>query len=242
MATFLEIHKANIGYAQPLISEVDLSLGLGDICLLVGNNGVGKTTLMKSILGQIKPLKGQIFLNKKPIEEYTPSALAEQVAVVFSKAQVPEYYTTKDLISLGKYQQYPYYFELNAKDKEEVEQVIARLGLERYQDYLLTELSDGNLQKAFIGRALVQQTPMVILDEPTTHLDEDNKVMILELLQDIAERDNKLILFSSHDWRLAKGFVNKIWWVKDQKIKSGTADTLKKETYPTIDDVFEYLK
>lgn len=238
----LAFKNTTIGYSEPLIKNINTELHQGQLTLLIGNNGVGKTTLMRTILGQIKALKGQILLGGKKIEDYMPLELAKQVSVVFSKAQAPEYYTTRDLISLGKYQYYPYYFELNSKDKEEVEQVIERLGLTQYQDYLLSELSDGNLQKAFIGRALIQQTPMLILDEPTTHLDEENKVMILELLRDIAQRDNKLIFFSSHDWRLAKGFVNTIWWIKDQKIKSGTSHNLKKEIYPKIEDVLGYLE
>ena len=209
---FLQLKKTGIGYKTPLIKGVETSLKLGEVCLLIGNNGVGKTTLIKSILNQIPVLDGEIFLNKKNIKILSSKEIAEQVAIVFSKSQVPANYTLKDLISLGKYIHYPYYFELNDSDRQEVDEIIESLNLNQYKDFQLQKLSDGNLQKAFIGRALAQNSPFIILDEPTTHLDEENKIIILKLLRNLAKKQNKLILFSSHDWRLAKEFSDKIWW------------------------------
>ncbi len=223
---FLEIKNTNIGYHQPLISEVNTSLELGDVCLLIGNNGVGKTTLIKSILHQVPTLKGEIILKGKNIQNLSVKEIAEQIAIVFSKSPIPNNYTTTDLISLGKYIHYPYYFELDNEDKEEVQQIIKELNLSQYADLPLQKLSDGNLQKTFIGRALAQNSPFIILDEPTTHLDEFNKINILSFLRKIAKEKNKLILFSSHDWRLAKEFSDKIWFVKDQQLFSGTAEDL----------------
>jgi iron complex transport system ATP-binding protein len=129
------------------------------------------------------------------------------------------------LISLGKYIHYSFYFKLNETDKLEITEIINKLNLSEYQNKKLTELSDGNLQKAFIGRALAQNSPFIILDEPTTHLDEENKLTILSLLRNLAKSENKLILFSSHDWRLAKEFSDKIWWIKD---KNSLAESPKK--------------
>lgn len=221
---FLEIKNAAIGYSNPLISEIDSSLELGEVCLLMGNNGIGKTTLIKSILGQNKLLKGEISINGKSIQKLDSNEIASQIAIVFSKAEIPDNYTVMDLISLGKYIHYPYYFKLNETDKKEISEIINKLHLSEYQNKKLTELSDGNLQKAFIGRALAQNSPFIILDEPTTHLDEENKLMILSLLRNLAKSENKLILFSSHDWRLAKEFSDKIWWIKDKKLISGISE------------------
>lgn len=223
---FLELKNTDIGYKAPLIKGVKTSLKLGEVCLLIGNNGIGKTTLIKSILNQIPVLAGEIFLDQKNINTLSSKEIAEQIAVVFSKSQIPANYTLVDLISLGKYIHYPYYFELNQADKEEVEQIIESLHLSQYRDFPLNRLSDGNLQKAFIGRALAQNSPMIILDEPTTHLDEENKIIILKILRNLAEEHNKLILFSSHDWRLAKEFSDQIWYVKDQKLQTGIAEDI----------------
>ena len=223
---FLQIKNTTIGYQKPLISEVNASLDFGDVCLLIGNNGVGKTTLIKSILNQIPTLKGEIFINKKSNKKLTDKEIAEQIAVVFSKAQIPANYTTEDLISLGKFIHLPYYYKLEKEHLEDVNNIISQLKLEEYRTTLLQKLSDGNLQKAFIGRALAQNSPVIILDEPTTHLDEENKIIILKLLRDLAKNHDKIILFSSHDWRLAKEFADKIWFINDEKLEEGLAEDI----------------
>lgn len=222
----LEINQANIGYNKTLISNANANLNLGEVCLLIGNNGVGKTTLIKSILHQIPILSGEISINHKKVQQLSVKEIAEYIAVVFSKSIIPQNYTVEDLISLGKYIYYPFYFELKKEDREEVLYIIEELDLVQYKNTLLKNLSDGNLQKAFIGRALTQNSSIIILDEPTTHLDEKNKIIILKTLRKLAREQNKLILFSSHDWRLAKEFADKIWYVKDNQLYSGIVEDI----------------
>lgn len=223
---FLELKNTTIGYNTPLIEGVETDLGSGEIGLLIGNNGVGKTTLIKSILHQIPVLGGEVLLSQKNVKDLSNKEIAEQVAVVFSKSQIPANYTLTDLVSLGKYIHYPYYFELTKSDKLEVEEIIESLNLSQYRDFPLQKLSDGNLQKAFIGRALAQNSPMIILDEPTTHLDEENKIIILKLLRQLAKNQNKIILFSSHDWRLSKEFADKIWLINGKKLEAGITEDI----------------
>jgi len=220
----LQIKQAKIGYDKTLISNINADLNLGEVCLLIGNNGVGKTTLIKSILHQNSLLEGEIFINNKNVNELSVKEVAENIAVVFSKSVIPQNYTVEDLISLGKYIYYPFYFELKQEDREEVKEIIHELDLTQYKNTLLRNLSDGNLQKAFIGRALTQNSPIIILDEPTTHLDEKNKLIILKTLRKLAKQQNKLILFSSHDWRLAKEFADKMWYIKDSHLYSGIVE------------------
>lgn len=221
---YLQIKQANIGYNTTLISDANASLNLGDVCLLIGNNGVGKTTLIKSILHQNPLLKGDILIDHKNVKELSVKQIAENIAIVFSKAVIPTHYTVEDLISLGKYIHYPFYFELKNVDRKEVSNIIDELDLTQYKNTTLSNLSDGNLQKAFIGRALTQNSPIIILDEPTTHLDEKNKIIILKTLRKLAKEQNKMILFSSHDWRLAKEFADKIWYIKDHKLFTGIVE------------------
>ncbi len=220
----LKLQQADIGYSTTLISKADTHLNLGEVCLLIGNNGVGKTTLIKSILHQIPLLSGDIFIKDKNIRYLSVKEIAEQIAVVFSTSPIPQNYTVEDLISLGKYIYYPFYFELKKEDREEVTEIIRELDLSQYKHTLLKDLSDGNLQKAFIGRAITQNSPIIILDEPTTHLDEKNKIIILKTLRKLAKEQNKLILFSSHDWRLAKEFADKIWYLKEGTLYSGIVE------------------
>ncbi|MCD0478350.1 ABC transporter ATP-binding protein [Chryseobacterium sp. LC2016-29] len=239
----LQIKQANIGYDKTLISNANASLNLGDVCLLIGNNGVGKTTLIKSILHQNSLLNGEILINNKNIKHLSVKEIAENIAIVFSKAVIPQNFTVEDLISLGKYIYYPFYFELKKEDREEVSNIILELDLEQYKNTLLKNLSDGNLQKTFIGRALTQNSPIIILDEPTTHLDEKNKIIILKTLRKLAKEQNKLILFSSHDWRLAKEFADKIWYVKNQELFSGIVeDVLLKHDELTNASLFQVNK
>lgn len=238
--SFLTIESLAIGYKNSLVKEIKTSLQLGDVALLIGNNGVGKTTLIKTILNQISPQKGTIFFNHQNHQELSVKEIAHRISIVFSKSEIPLHYTVRDLISLGKYIHYPYYFQLKKDDEFEIQEIITKLQLEAYQDLPLQQLSDGNLQKAFIGRALAQNTPMIILDEPTTHLDETNKIAILKLLRTIAKKENKVILFSSHDWRLAKEFADKLWYIKNEKCYTGiTEDVLLQHqelTQPTLFD------
>lgn len=223
---YLDLKNISVGYDTPLIQGAETSLDSGDICLLIGNNGVGKTTLIKSILNQTPLLSGEIRLESKNLTKLSATEIAKYIAVVFSKSPVPANFTLWDLVALGKFVHYPYYFELTEIHKKEVEEIIENLNLHQYRNFYLHQLSDGNLQKAFIGRALAQDTPMIILDEPTTHLDEENKIMILKLLRDLARKDNKLILFSSHDWRLAKEFADKMWLLYDGKIDAGITEEI----------------
>lgn len=239
----LQINQANIGYDKTLISNATASLKLGDVCLLIGNNGVGKTTLIKSILHQNSLLGGEILINCKNVKNLSVKEIAENIAIVFSQATVPQNFTVEDLISLGKYIYYPFYFELKKEDRDEVSYIIEELDLVHYKQTPLKNLSDGNLQKAFIGRALTQNSPIIILDEPTTHLDEKNKIIILKTLRKLAKEQNKLILFSSHDWRLAKEFADKIWYVKNQQLFSGIVeDVLTQHSELTNASLFQVNK
>lgn len=226
MNEFLELKNLSIGYKKTLVSEINTEASLGEVILLIGNNGVGKTTLIKTLLKQNQILKGEVLISHKSLKTISQRDIAEDIAIVFSKAEIPTNYTVEELVNFGKYIHYPYYFKIDEKDKTEISEIISKLNLEQYRHTQLQHLSDGNLQKAFIGRALAQNSPIIILDEPTTHLDEDNKLIILKLLRSLAKTQNKLILFSSHDWRLAREFADKIWWIRDQKLNSGITEEI----------------
>lgn len=226
MIPFLQLSNIDVGYTTPLIKNISTSANLGDVILLMGNNGVGKTTLIKTLLNQIKILSGTITINSQDIRHLSQQSIAEQIAIVFSKAEIPSNYTVEELITFGKFIHYPFYFRIDDNDKIEIDVIIESLNLDCYRKTQLQHLSDGNLQKAFIGRALAQNSPMIILDEPTTHLDDENKLMILNLLRNLATSHNKLILFSSHDWRLSSQFADSIWWVKAEQLFANIAEEL----------------
>ncbi len=111
----LKLEHLDIGYQRALVKDICAELKLGEVCLLMGNNGQGKTTLIKSILGENKLLNGDILLAEKSINTLSALQIAKKISVVFSKATIPNGFTVKDLVSLGKYIHYPYYFSLNKK-------------------------------------------------------------------------------------------------------------------------------
>ena len=223
---FIQLKNLQIGYDKPLITNINTYLKQGDVCLIIGNNGIGKTTLIKTLLRQIPILSGEIFINNKNLKKLSLDDISKLISIVFSKTEIPNNYTTNDLISFGKFTHYNYYIKLSQKDNQEIENIIKKLNLENYKNHYLKTLSDGNFQKALIGRALAQNTPFIILDEPTNHLDEQNKISILKILRNMAKKMGKTILFSSHDWRLATKFSDKIWYIKDKTLFSGLTEDI----------------
>lgn len=223
---FIQLKKLQIGYDKPLITNINTYLKQGDVCLIIGNNGIGKTTLIKTLLRQIPILSGEIFINNKNLKKSSLDDISKLISIVFSKTEIPNNYTTNDLISFGKFTHYNYYIKLSQKDNQEIENIIKKLNLQNYKNHYLKTLSDGNFQKALIGRAIAQNTPFIILDEPTNHLDEQNKISILKILRNMAKKMGKTILFSSHDWRLATKFSDKIWYIKDKTLFSGLTEDI----------------
>ena len=225
----VSLSQVKIGYRETLVHIPRADLQSGSVTLLVGDNGAGKTTLLKTILGEIPAISGDLMLYDTPINEFTSKQIALKMAVVFSKAEVPKQYTVFDLIALGKFVHYPYYFRLSYEDEQHVHQIIDELFLGEYRYKNLHELSDGNLQKAFIGMALAQQTPIILLDEPTTHLDQKNKIKLLVLLRTIAREMGKAILLSSHDWQMAMTYADAIWLIEGQCLHAGLCEDVQWE-------------
>lgn len=204
----LEAKAISIGYrdkkmVKTVANDLKIELRKSKLIALVGINGIGKSTLLKTITGIQKPLEGTVLLNKKNIEHYSTSELAQQMSVVLTEQLPPSNLTVFELVALGRQPYTNWLGNLTSEDIAKVNEAIRLTQIEHLAQKKHFEISDGQLQKVLIARALAQDTPLIILDEPTTHLDLLHKFTLLQLLQKLAKETEKCILFSTHDIDLA---------------------------------------
>lgn len=204
-----------IGYESkkahtPIIQDISISLNTGELCAIVGVNGIGKSTLLRT-LGKVQPkLSGNILLNGKNLEDYAALDLATQLSVVLTEPIASKNLTVFELIALGRLPYTNWLGTLTEIDKIHIENCLRQLDLNDLQHKHCYELSDGQLQRVFIARAMVQDTPVILLDEPTTHLDLYHKVQIFKLLKHLAGEHQKTIVFTTHEIDLAIQLCDKI--------------------------------
>lgn len=191
--------KENIVIAENL----NLNLQEGKLVTLIGANGIGKSTLLRTLCGIQKPLSGSVLLNDKDILKYEPLSLAQNLSLVLTDKLPPSNLTVFELVALGRQPYTNWLGKLSDIDLEKVNQAIELTQIQHLSNKKHHEISDGQLQKVLVARALAQDTPLIILDEPTTHLDLLHKVSIFKLLKKLSEATNKCILFSTHDIDLA---------------------------------------
>ena len=197
-----------IGYSSKketicVAKNININLEKGKLIALIGANGIGKSTLLRTIAAIQKPLSGTIYLNDKNISEYNSQQLAQNISVVFTEKLPPSNLTVFELIALGRQPYTNWLGKLCADDLLKIDNALNVIQIEHLRNKKHYELSDGQLQQVLIARALAQDAPLIILDEPTTHLDLVNKVSLLKLLQKLTRTTNKCVLFSSHDIDLA---------------------------------------
>ncbi|MCB9202876.1 MAG: ABC transporter ATP-binding protein [Flavobacteriales bacterium] len=219
----LQLSNLSIGYKKPLIKGISSVLTQGEIALLIGKNGVGKTTLIKTLMQEVLPISGAISINSDSLDVQN---FHQYVSVVLSNTNIHSGLTVVELLELGRFPYKKWYQKITKKERKWINKIIEFTNLEKYKNYSINELSDGNLQKACIARAMVQDTDFLILDEPTTHLDLENKLMILDLLKNFSHTYNKGILFTSHDWEYSFKIADKLWCFKDNEFYSGETEDL----------------
>jgi iron complex transport system ATP-binding protein len=195
----IRFNKAQIGYLKPLLFIDQMELNSGEIHVLIGANGKGKTTLLKSINGLQAIVSGEIELDHKLTSALNHKDLSNLVAFVSSKFDGIEHLKVYDYIALGRTPYTNLFGRLSAKDHIQITHAIKTLGIDYLSDKLTTEISDGERQLCAIARALAQETPIITLDEPTAFLDYANRVKVLTMLKTLALDQQKCIVLSSHD-------------------------------------------
>ncbi|WP_339877236.1 ABC transporter ATP-binding protein [uncultured Algoriphagus sp.] len=206
----------NLGYSKgklkkEILSELSFELFSGEMTCLLGPNGVGKSTLVKAILGQLKPFEGEVLLNEKPISTYSNEDLAKQLSVVLTEPFLPGNMTVGQLVAMGRIPHTGWTGKLEDIDREAVQQALSATKIEYLREDRLFEISDGQRQKALIARALAQDGKVMVLDEPTAHLDLVNRYEIMHLLQEISKTQGKSILVVTHDLEIALETADRFW-------------------------------
>ena len=204
----LKTENLSIGYKSKkdrsvIANNINIELKKGELIGLVGANGIGKSTLLRTLTTIQQPLEGTIYLNKKSLEHYAPIELAKTMSLVLTEQLMSKNLSVFELIALGRQPYTNWVGNLSEDDIMIINKSMEQTNLSELKHRNCFELSDGQLQKAMIARALAQDTDLIILDEPTTHLDMYHKAYILKLLQKLAKDTNKTILFSSHEIDLA---------------------------------------
>lgn len=200
----LEVHDLSVGYHKKVVCQnISFTVGKGECTAIVGVNGIGKSTLLRT-LGKLQPsLSGDIRIDGTSISEMKPQHFAMRASVVLTEPVASKNLTVKELVALGRQPYTNWIGSLTTWDKEKIWEAMDVLQLIDLSDKKCHELSDGQLQRVMVARALAQDTNIILLDEPTTHLDLFHKVQILKLLKSIAHRTKKTILFTSHEIEMA---------------------------------------
>ena len=245
----LQASNLSIGYTAKkaknvIASDINLSLEKGKLIALIGANGIGKSTLLRTLTGIQNPLSGTVSLNEKNIHELDTLTLAQNLSVVLTEKLPPSNLTVWELIALGRQPYTNWIGTLTDNDIAKINEAIALTQIEHLISKRHYEISDGQLQIVLIARALAQDTPLIILDEPTTHLDLLHKVVLFKLLKKLTQETEKCILFSTHDIDMAIQLSDEIIimtpenTVQDQPcnlILKGSFNTLFKDEHIVFD-------
>ena len=191
------IHLSNISLSygsRTILRDVELHLAAGELCALVGRNGAGKSTLLRALTS-----REDVVINGKPIGDLSPEEMAQSVAIVTTERIRIDNLLVEDLVAMGRAPYTNWVGHLQDIDREMVREAIEAVGMADFTGRDTSSLSDGELQRVMIARAIAQQTPIILLDEPTAFLDIPTRFEVCRLLADLAHRTGKCILFSTHD-------------------------------------------
>ena len=204
-----------------MLDGLTLTLYEGELVSLLGANGAGKSTLLRTVAGLQPPLEGEILLGGKPMAKYGSRKLSKLISIVSTERTNAGGLTVRELVGLGRQPHTGFLGRLDDGDKAVVADAMQSVGIAHKAENFVTELSDGERQKAMIAKALAQESPIIILDEPTAFLDAVNRVEMLQLLHSLSREKRKSILLSSHDVAQSLALSDRLWLLStDGKVES----------------------
>jgi iron complex transport system ATP-binding protein len=229
----LSTRQLSVGYGQhAVLTSINVQLKAGELVCFMGPNGIGKSTLIKTIMGLQSPLEGEIKFQ-------TAGKLEQLVSVVLTdRIQHPQL-TVEELITLGRYPYLSWNLTLRDADKQIINDAITKARVHHLAGKKISELSDGQMQMVMIARALAQDTPIILLDEPTAHLDLNNRVEIMNLLKRLTRETNRAILLATHELDLALQTADRVWLAQPNKtLKTGIPEDLVLDG--SFDEIFRF--
>ncbi|MGN1245798.1 MAG: ABC transporter ATP-binding protein, partial [Muribaculaceae bacterium] len=214
----LTTHNLSTGYRHgnsrsTVMSHINVSLHRGCLTALLGQNGIGKSTLLRTIAGSQPPIEGIVTLNGRDITRISRREMSQLLSMVFTDRTMAGGLTVRELVSLGRQPHTGFLGRLSRHDRQVVQQAIESVGIAHKIDSFVAQLSDGERQKMMIAKALAQETPLIILDEPTAFLDVASRIDTLQLLSRLAHSTGKAILLSTHDVSQTLLLADELWVV-----------------------------
>ena len=223
----LQAKELSIGYSDKVVVEgISVEIHAADLVAVIGINGSGKSTLLKTLTGNLNPLAGKVFIQQKNLEAISVQELSELISIVLTETHFSQNLSVEELVALGRQPYTNWLGQLSKEDQKAVQQALQLLELTDKSQRNCGSLSDGQLQKVFLARAIAQETPLIFLDEPTTHLDLYHKIFVLQLLKKLTRKTQKAIVFATHEINLALQLCDQIILVSNGKVTQKTPEEL----------------
>ena len=227
----IKISNLSIGYTSKkhistIASNLNINLKTGNMVCLLGKNGIGKSTLLRTLTKVQPALDGEILINEVNLKSLTNNELAKTLSLVLTERLPDSSLTVFELVALGRQPFTNWIGYLTSEDMQIVYAAFEKTNTNHLMNTKCYELSDGQLQRVLIARALAQNTPIIVLDEPTAHLDLHHTINTFSLLKNLASEFNKTIIISTHETNLALQLADELWLMSPSKFVSGKTDDL----------------
>lgn len=221
------LKKLSIGYrlkqgCKVVAADLNACIRQGELTCLLGPNGVGKSTLLRTLSAFQPPLKGGVMIEGKSLADYDDRQLSRTIGVVLTEKPDVRNMTVAEMVGMGRQPYTGFWGTLTGEDRQVVQDSMQQVGIEWLANRRIDTLSDGERQKVMTAKALAQQTPVIFLDEPTAFLDFPSKVEMMQLLRRLAQQMQKTVFMSTHDLELALQLADTVWLMEKDALSVGT--------------------